>query len=153
MAKILKQNGQYVCHFTLHQLMLEETLCTVQIAARLHFENMITARIGRKSVPGDLPVEDLTLEYEHYRGHTIKEDTDNAYEEDFPNNDNLDPLPTPEARDNYISAKVLLPLDSVLRRGKVISCKCNADGTQLAGHMTGPSSTHGLMMLSSTMGP
>jgi hypothetical protein len=35
-AKILKQNGQYVCHLTLRHLMPEETLCTVQISARLH---------------------------------------------------------------------------------------------------------------------
>jgi hypothetical protein len=34
----------------------------------------------------------------------------------------------PEAGDNYISAEVLLPLGGVLRRGKVISCKRNADG-------------------------
>jgi hypothetical protein len=104
-----------------------ETLCTVQIAVQLHFDNMISKHIGRKSVPGDFPAEDLTLEYEHYLGHTIEEDTDNAYEEGSPNNDNLDPLPTPEAGDNYISAEVLLPLGSILRRGKVISCKRNAD--------------------------
>jgi hypothetical protein len=45
----------------------------VQIAARLHFDNMIVERIGPKSVPGDFPAEDLTPEYEHYRGHTIDE--------------------------------------------------------------------------------
>ncbi len=94
----------------------EETLCTVQIAARVHFDNMITKRIGRKSVPGDFPMEDLTPEYEHNRGHTIKEGPDNAYEEGLPNNNNLDLLPTPEVGDNYISAEVLLPLGSVLRR-------------------------------------
>ena len=115
-AKILKQNGQYVCRLTLRHLMPKETLCMVQIAVWLHFGNMITKRIGRKSVPGDFPVEDLTPEYEHYRGHTIEEDTDNAYEEGLPNNNNLDLLPTPEVGDNYISAEVLLPLGSVLRR-------------------------------------
>ncbi len=40
-AKILKQNSQYVCHSNLCHLMLEETLCMVQIAAQLHFGNMI----------------------------------------------------------------------------------------------------------------
>jgi hypothetical protein len=100
----------------------------VQIAAQLHFDNIITECIGRKSVPGDFPTEDLTAEYEHCHGHTIKEDTDNAYEEGLPDNDNLDPLPTPEAGDNYISAEVLLPLGGVLRQVKVISPKCNADG-------------------------
>jgi hypothetical protein len=70
-AKILKQNGQYVCRSTLRHLTPEETLCTVQIAARLHFDNMIVEHIGPKSVPGDFPAEDLTPEYEHYRGHTI----------------------------------------------------------------------------------
>jgi hypothetical protein len=89
---------------------------------------MITKRIGRKSVPGDFPVEDLTPEYEHYHGHTIEEGPDNAYEEGLPDDDDLDPLPMLEAGDNYISAEVLLPLDGVLKKGKVISCKRNADG-------------------------
>jgi hypothetical protein len=128
MAKILKQNGQYVCHSTLHHLTPVETLCTVQIAARLHFDNMITECIGHKSVPGDFPVKDLTPECEHYHGHTIKEDTENAYEEGLPDNDDLDPLPTPEVGDNYISAEVLLPLGGALRQRKVISCKRNAEG-------------------------
>jgi hypothetical protein len=37
----------------------------------------------------------------------------------------------PEARDNYISAEVLLPLGGALRQGKVISCKRNADGNTI----------------------
>jgi hypothetical protein len=64
-AKILKQNNQYVCHLTLRHLTPEETLCMVQIAARLHFDHIITKPIGPKSVPGDLTTEDLTPEYEH----------------------------------------------------------------------------------------
>jgi hypothetical protein len=108
--------------------MPDETLFTIQIAARLHFDNMITKSIGHKSVPGDFPAEDLTPEYEHYYGHTIKEDTDNTYEEDLPNNEVLNLLPPPEVGDNYISDEVLLPLGGVLRRGKVISCKHNTDG-------------------------
>jgi hypothetical protein len=77
-AKILKQNSQYVCRLTLCHLTPEETLCTVQIAVRLHFDNMIVEHIGPKSVPGDFPTEDLTPEYEHYHGHIIAEDTENA---------------------------------------------------------------------------
>jgi hypothetical protein len=127
-AKILKQNGLYFCTSTLHHLTPEETLCTVQIAARLHLDNMIAECIGPKSVPGDFPAEDLTPEYEHYCGHTIEEDTDNAYEEGSLGGNDLDPLPTPEAGDNYISAGVLLPLGGILRREKVISCKRDADG-------------------------
>jgi hypothetical protein len=51
-AKILKQNGQYVCRSTLRHLTLDETFCTVQIPARLHFDNMIVEHFGPKSVPG-----------------------------------------------------------------------------------------------------
>ncbi len=127
-AKILKQNGQYVCRLSLGHLTLEETLCMVQNAAQLHFDDMITECIGHKSVKEDFPAEDLTLEYEHYHGHAIKEDTDNACEECSPKNNDLDPLPMLEAGNNYISAEVLLPLGGVLRQGKVISCKRNADG-------------------------
>jgi hypothetical protein len=126
-AKILKQSGQYVCRSTLRHLTPDETLCMVQIAAQLHFDNMVTKHIGRKSIPGDFPMEVLTPEYEHYCCHTIEEGPDNAYEEGLPNNNNLDPLPMPEAGDNYISAEVLLPLGSVLRQGKVISHKHDAD--------------------------
>jgi hypothetical protein len=127
-AKTLTQNGQYVCRSTLRHLTPEETLYTVHIAARSHFDKMIIEPIGHKSIPGDFPVEDLTPEYEHYCGHTIEEGQDNAYEEGLPDNDNLDPLTTPEAGDNYISAEVLLPMGGVLRQGKVISCKRNTDG-------------------------
>jgi hypothetical protein len=150
-AKILKQNGQYVCRLTLHHLTLEETLCKVQIAAQLHFDNMIAKRI--KSVPGDFPTKDLTPEYEHYHGHTIEEDTENAYEEGLPNEEDLDPLPTPEAGDNYISAEVLLPLGGILRRGKVISCKRNADGNIVGRAHDRPILNTGTMTLSLTMGP
>jgi hypothetical protein len=127
-AKIPKKNGQYVCQSTLRHLTPDETLCKVQIDARIYFDNMVAKRIGPKSVPGDFPTEDLTPEYEHYHGHTIEEDMDNAYEEDSPDDNDLDPLPTLEVGDNYISAEVLLPLGGVLRRGKVISRKRNADG-------------------------
>jgi hypothetical protein len=128
MAKILKQNSQYVCHSNLHHLTPEETLCTVQIAVQLHFDNMIVERIGPKSVLGDFPIEDPTPEYEQYHGHTIEEDMDNAYEEGLPDGNDLDPLPMPEVGDNYISAEILLPLGGILRRVKVISCKRDADG-------------------------
>ncbi len=64
----------------------------VQIAVWLHFDNMIVERIGPKSVPGNFPAEDLTPEYEHYCGHTIAEDTNNAYEEGLLDVNNLDPL-------------------------------------------------------------
>jgi hypothetical protein len=40
-AKILKQNSQHICCLTLRHLTPEETLCMVQIAVRLHFDNMI----------------------------------------------------------------------------------------------------------------
>ncbi len=57
MAKILKQNGQYVCCLILRHLTPEETLCMVQIAARSHFNKMIIKRIGHKSIPGDFPAK------------------------------------------------------------------------------------------------
>jgi hypothetical protein len=148
MAKILKQKGQYVCRLTLRHLTPEETLSTVQIATQLHFDNMITKRIGHKSVPGDFPTEDLTPEYEHYRGHTIKEGTDNAYEEGLPDGGNLDPLPMPEAGANYISAEVLRPLGSALGRERLSVASATLTATKLAGHMTSPSLTHRLMTLS-----
>jgi hypothetical protein len=116
MAKMLKQNGQYVCRLTLCHLTPKpkETLCMAQIAAQSHFNKMIIKRIGRKTDPGDVPSEDLTPEYKNYCGHTIEEGQDNTYKEGLPNDNNLDPLPTPEVGDSYISAEVLLPMGGVL---------------------------------------
>ncbi len=39
---------------------------------------MIIERIDCKTIPGDFPPEDLTLEYETYSGHTIEKDQYNA---------------------------------------------------------------------------
>jgi hypothetical protein len=115
---------------------------------------MTTERIGRKSVAGDLPAEDLTPKYEHYCGHTIKEGMDNAHEKGSPNKNDLDPLPMPKVGDNYISVEVLLPLGSVLRQGNVISCKCDADSNTVGWAHDWPIlKTHGHLTLSSTMGP
>ena len=89
---------------------------------------MIIKHIGPKCIPGGFPAEDLTPEYDQYHGHTNENDVDNAYNKCLPDNNDLYPLPTPEAGDNYISAEVLLPLGGVIQQGKVISCKCDADG-------------------------
>jgi hypothetical protein len=58
-AKILKQNGQYTCHLSIRQLTPREIVCTVHIAARLHFDKMISKCIGPNAVSGDFPAKDL----------------------------------------------------------------------------------------------
>ncbi len=96
----------------------------VHLAAQLHFDKMIIKCISHKSVPGDFPTEDLTPEYEHYHGHTIEEDQDNAYEEGLPDNNDLHPLPTLEAavglsaqvRDTAQQEREEEHADSTLRR-------------------------------------
>ena len=66
----------------------------------------------------------------HFIGHTIEEGEleGNAYDEGSPDEDDLEPLPTPEAGDNYLSADITLPVGGVLTRGRVISRKRDADG-------------------------
>jgi hypothetical protein len=129
-AKILKQNGQFVCRSTLRHISIEELACPVHAAARTHFDNMIVERIGPNSTPGDFDAEDLTPEMHHFIDHTIEEGEleGNAYDEGSPDEDDLEPLPTPEAGDNYLSADITLPVGGVLTRGRVISRKRDADG-------------------------
>jgi len=61
-AKILKQNGQFVCRSALRHLSIEELNSPVHAAVRTHFDNMIVERIGPNSTPGDFDAEDLTPE-------------------------------------------------------------------------------------------
>ena len=89
--------------------MPEESVWAVHIALCTHFDKMIIERIGLHSVPGDFPTGDLTPEHEHYHGHTIEDAVGNAYEEGLIDDNDLDPLPTPEAGEYYISAEMLLP--------------------------------------------
>ena len=44
-----------------------------------------------------------------------------------------DPLPTPEASDNYVNANVMLPLGDSLSRGLVVEQNCDAEGNVM-GH-------------------
>jgi hypothetical protein len=90
-------------------------------------------------------MEDQTPEYEHYSGHAIEEDQDNAYEEGLPNNNDLNLVSMPDAGHNYISAEVLLPLGGVLQQGKVISHKHNADRKTVGRANERPSLTHSVM--------
>jgi hypothetical protein len=122
-AKILKQNGQFVCRSTLRHLLIDELDCPVHAAAQTHFKNMIVEPIGPNSTPGNFDAEDLTPEMYHFIGHTIEEGESegNAYDEGSSDEDDLEPLPTPEAGDNYLSTEITLPMGGVLTRGCVIS--------------------------------
>jgi hypothetical protein len=99
----------------------------------MHFDSMIVEPIGPNSTPSNFDAEDLTPEIYHFVGHTIeeKEVEGNAYEEGSPDEDDLKPLPTPEAGDNYLSTKITLPMGGVLSRGHVISQKRDADGNTI----------------------
>jgi hypothetical protein len=129
-AKILKQNGQFVCRSTLRHLTIDEIDCPVQAAAQTHFDKMIIELIGPNSTPSNFDAEDLTPNMYHFVGHTIEEGEaeGNAYEEGSPDEDDLEPLPTPEAGDNYLLTEITLPMGGVLSRGRVISQKRDADG-------------------------
>ena len=58
------------------------------------------------------------------------EDNDDALEgsSDFETLPDPDPLPTPEASDNYVNANVMLPLGDSLSRGRVVEQKRDANG-------------------------
>ena len=65
-AKILKDNGQFVCRLTLRHLNQQELQCSVHTAARLCFDESIWTHLGPSATVADFPTEDITPDPDHY---------------------------------------------------------------------------------------
>ena len=70
-AKILNENGQFVCHSTLQHLTAEELACPVHTANRLKFDESIKTHLGPSATAADFPAEDLTPDPDHYEDSKI----------------------------------------------------------------------------------
>ena len=83
-----------------------------QIEQRLKFDRLVYDALGKPAVKTDFPWEFLTPINESY------EDNYDLLEgsADFEPLPDPDPLPTPEASDNYVNANVMLPLGDSLSR-------------------------------------
>jgi hypothetical protein len=97
-AKILKANGQFVCHLTLRHLNADEPNCVNHAEMCKAFDASIYEAIGPAATENDFPAKDLTPDYEAYDETIMTFDPDYGYIE-----------VTPETGDTFIGAEILLP--------------------------------------------
>ena len=119
-AKILKDNGQFVCRSTLRHLTPDEVQNPEYEALKLQFTQELDRRLGKACTEKDFAAEDLTPDlplFDH--------DTNPSLDDDLE--------PTPEAGDNYLTARVMIPRGSSLARESVIGRKRDANDN-LVGH-------------------
>jgi hypothetical protein len=70
-AKILKDNGQFVCCSTLRHLTQQELQCSVHTATRLCFDESVRTHLGPSATVADFPTEDITSDPDHYAGSDL----------------------------------------------------------------------------------
>jgi len=117
-AKILKENGQFVCRSTLRHLTQEEVDNPSHAEMRRQFDESITRALGPGAVETDFDAEDLTPELPHYEPHDRGDDDDDLPPEEV----------TPEIGDAYLNAEISIPKGGSMARGRVIGRKRDADG-------------------------
>jgi hypothetical protein len=121
MAKIFKSNGVFACRSTLRHLTDEELNSSVHKDMRCKYDESIEHHLGLVALPRDFPAEDLTPDM------TYCDDTD-AMDPEYG-----DAEVTPEIRDNYLSAELMLSKGGVLVKGRVTAHKRDQDVNPL-GH-------------------
>jgi hypothetical protein len=109
MAKILKLNGVFVCRSTLRHLNDEELDSSVHKDMRRKFDESIEHHLGPAALPQDFPTEDLTPNLTYFEKTNAMESEYSATEI------------TPEIRDNYLSAELMLPKGDVMVKGCMTS--------------------------------
>ena len=123
-SKILRHTGDHIPRSTLLPLKDWEITDPDQIEQRIKFDRLVHDALGKPEVENDFLWEFLTPINESY------ENNDDVLEgsADFEPLPDPDPLPTPEASENYVNDNVMLPLGDSLSRGKVVERKCDAKG-------------------------
>jgi hypothetical protein len=115
-AKILKDNGQFVCCSTLRHLTQQELNCSVHTATRLCFDESVKTHLGPSATAADFPAEDITPDLDHFDDSKLLS----------PDADDVEV--TPEFGDNLLNAKIMLPCGGVLTKGRVTARKCDNAG-------------------------
>ena len=112
-SKIQRHTGNHIACSILRPLKDWEITDPDQIEQRLKFDRIVHDALGNPGVETDFPWEFVTPINKSY------EDNDDVLEvsTDFETLPDPDPLPTPEASDNYVNANVMLPLGDSLLRG------------------------------------
>jgi hypothetical protein len=109
-AKILKENGQFVCRSTLRHLTKEEEDDPSHIDMRRRFDESIASVLGPGALTSDFDPEDLTPELPRYGD--VKERDDGE--------DDLTPEEvTPEMGDSYLNAEISVSKGGSMARGRV----------------------------------
>ncbi len=106
----------FVCRSTLQHLTDEELDSSVHKDMRHKFDESIEHHLGPVALPQDFPAEDLTPDPTYY-------DDIDAMDPEYGDAEVM-----PEIGDNYLSAELMLPKDSVMVKGRVTTRKRDRDG-------------------------
>ena len=98
--KVLLPNGDYLCRASVRAWTPKEERNPDLLEARKLFMKRLHDSLGPACVTGDFEKEDLTPEFQYYADED-KTGFDRTPDEPLP--------PTPEAGDNYVGARVMLP--------------------------------------------
>ncbi len=75
-AKILKSNGQFICHSTLRHLNNDALNCLTHAEMHNAFDASVYEAIGLAATENDFPAKDLTPDYEAYDENIMTFDPD-----------------------------------------------------------------------------
>jgi hypothetical protein len=119
MAKILESNGAFVCRSTLQHLTDEELNSFVHQEMQRKFDESVEQHLVPGAVLQDFPTKDLTPDPEYL-------DDTNVIDPDYG-----DAEITPEMRDNYLFAELVLSKSGVVVKGRVTVQKHDQDGNPI----------------------
>ena len=109
--KVLKASGEYVCRTTVRAWTPTEEAERDLLSQRQAYMESILVRCGPGATIDDFPKEAITPEYEYY--------ADDHQEDGFEGTSDKILLPTPEFKDNYVGANILLSRGEGMAKGTV----------------------------------
>jgi len=107
--KVLKATGNYVCRTTVRAWTPTEEAEPALLSQRTAYMNSIKQTCGPAATIDDFPKEAITPEYEYYADDHQEDGFEGTPDEILP--------PTPEYKDNYVGANILLPRGEGMARG------------------------------------
>ena len=99
--KVLKATGNYVCRTTVRAWTPTEEAEPALLSQRTAYMDSIKQTCGPAATIDDFPKEAITPEYEYYADDHQEDGFEGTPDEILP--------PTPEYKDNYVGANILLP--------------------------------------------
>jgi hypothetical protein len=118
-AKILKDNGIFVCCSTLRHLTQQELDCPVHTATRLCFDESVWMHLGSSATTADFPAKDITPDLDHFDDSKLLS----------PDSADVDVMP--KFGDNLLNAKIMIPRGGILTKGHVTARKRDSAGNPI----------------------